>query len=423
MADTPEIHNPLMNMMVLNSNRTRRVSSWDREGGNSDFLTLHPGGTTTIFDVQGPGIVNHFYVTLMSRDLFVYRRAVLRMFWDDEESPSVEVPIGDFFGVPFSRPQFFQSAVLSVNPGRDRLSTEGLNAYFPMPFAKRARWELFNDSDAVFQNFWYHVNYENVTGLRPDLGYFHACWHRENPCEEVAPPPAQDQRTRGPHVNLTGDENYVILDAQGRGNYAGCILQIDNLRHGWYGEGDDMIFIDGEKWPPSLHGTGTEEIFGGGACPNEPFFTPYCGFHLVENPDFFGQNAMYKFFINDPVRFQQSIRVTIEHGHANNLGNDYTSVAYWYQKEPHVAFAPLPSAEARLPRMPDEIREIMDRGNESAVEYTALERNPTLPPADRWALRTLYFKTKRSVYNRDVNAVVENAKVYFEAGEALRKKV
>lgn len=112
-----------------------------------------------------------------------------------------------------------------------------------------------------------------------------------------------------------------------------------------------MIFIDGEPWPPSLHGTGTEEIFGGGACPNTPYTGPYAGYRLIGNRDYLGKVSMYRFFVTDPIRFQKSIRVTIEHGHANNMANDYSSCAFWYQAEPHAAFPALPPASDRRPRV------------------------------------------------------------------------
>jgi hypothetical protein len=125
---------------------------------------------------------------------------------------------------------------------------------------------------------------------------------------------------------------------------------------GWYGEGDDFVFVDGwpgEQWPPTYHGTGSEEVFGGGACPNEAYSGPYTGFHMVESPDFAGKNAMYRWYLVDPIRFERSLVWTIEHGHANNYENDYTSVAYWYQVEPHAPFPTLPGARDRLPRFPD----------------------------------------------------------------------
>ena len=161
-------------------------------------------------------------------------------------------------------------------------------------------------------------------------------------------------------ANLDGAENYVIVEAEGRGHLAGILLNVDNVAGDWYGEGDDMIFIDGEKWPPSMHGTGTEEVFGGGACPDAEYAGPYTGFHLVENRDgkkFFGKNSMYRWYVHDPVRFQRSIKATIEHGHANNFENDYSSVAYWYQQEPHAEFPQLPTPAERIPLFPPEFHD------------------------------------------------------------------
>jgi hypothetical protein len=233
----------------------------------------------------------------------------------------------------------------------------GVNCYFPMPFAKGARIELVNQSDRVFGGqlgrLWYHIDYleyEDAPG--DDIGRFHAQWRRENPTV-IADIPREPGRVF-PGFNLTGEDNYVLLEAQGEGHLAGIFLQVDNIQGGWYGEGDDMIFIDGETWPPSIHGTGSEEVFGGGACPDKEYAGPYTGFVLVENRDgktFAGNNAMYRWYLHDPVCFLKSVRVTIEHGHGNDYANDYASVAYWYQKEPHASFPVLPPLEARRPRM------------------------------------------------------------------------
>jgi hypothetical protein len=182
----------------------------------------------------------------------------------------------------------------------------------------------------------------------------------------VAPEISARNTPQLPDVNIGGQDNYVLLEAQGRGQLAGIHLQVDNIGGSWYGEGDDMIFIDGDTWPPSLHGTGTEEVFAGGACPSRPYQTPNAGFHMVDNKSFDRFTAMYRWYIADPVRFQKDIRVTIEHGHANNYENDYTSVAYWYQAEPHAAFPLLPPVEARLPRFPEEFLEAMGKVGQAA---------------------------------------------------------
>ncbi|KKL10941.1 hypothetical protein LCGC14_2550790, partial [marine sediment metagenome] len=210
-----------------------------------------------------------------------------------------------------------------------------------------------------------HIDYEEYPEPEDGLARFHAQWRRENPCKAILAEGVEkltpENQTGDIGKNLTGKENYVILEAEGRGNYVGCILNVDNIAGGWWGEGDDMIFIDGEKWPPSFHGTGTEEIFGGGACPNVEYSGPYTGFHLISRSDWSGKNSMYRFFVADPIRFQRSIKVTIEHGHANNLANDYSSVAYWYQTESHKEFSPILLSERRVPIVPPEGEELVEK--------------------------------------------------------------
>jgi hypothetical protein len=194
---------------------------------------------------------------------------------------------------------------------------------------------------------WFHIEYERMSKLPTGLGRFHATWNRENPTQPVG---STVNTTLHTAINDSGTDNFVVLDAAGHGSLVGIFLNIDNTTAKWYGEGDDMIFIDGEKWPPSYHGTGSEEIFGGGACPTAEYAGPYTGFHLIGNLDYSGKISMYRFYVNDPVRFRKSIRMTIEHGHANNFGNDYSSTAFWYQAEPHQPFGALPPALARRPR-------------------------------------------------------------------------
>ncbi len=157
--------------------------------------------------------------------------------------------------------------------------------------------------------------------------------------------------------NTDGENNYLMLEAEGQGHVVGLHLQINNIAGGWYGEGDDMIFIDDDEWPPRIHGTGSEEIFGGGACPKIEYNGPYTGFHLIENKNYSGLNAMYRWYLNDPICFQKKMRMTIEHGHANSFENDYTSVVYWYQSEPHIVFPSFPSRKARIPIFPDSFDE------------------------------------------------------------------
>jgi hypothetical protein len=352
-ATEPPVEDPFAGAIYrVRSARTGRISSWDRTGGNLDFLSFKPGETKEIVRLDGPGAITHVYMTPAAGPAFL-RTAVLRMYWDDETAPSVESPFGDFFCAGECNPRLFASHHVVVNHGS---GTIGYNAYFPMPFRKRARITIENCGKEAVAMFWCHIEYELYDReLPPDTACFHAQWRRENPtrvCKEgpEAIPGDKVNQTIWDGINATGEQNYVILDAEGTGHLVGLYLTCHNLAGGWWGEGDDMIFIDGKTWPPAYHGTGTEEIFGGGACPNQEYAGPYTGFLSIREQGgstWKGQNSMYRWFVHDPVRFRRSIRWTIEHGHANNFENDYSSVAYWYQLEPHKPFPPLP--EDRMP--------------------------------------------------------------------------
>jgi len=338
-------------MMTLTDTSTARISSYRRDGGNSDYFPVPPGETIELADIDGAGIVRHLYFSVWGADHYL-RDLVLRAYWDGSDVPCVEVPFGDFFGLGHERPRFFTSLMVTVNPGDlGVFGTFGFNSYFPMPFADGAHLTLTNEGTDPVTAVWYHVEYEKMSSIPEDLGRFHASWNRENPTEAVGD---VINTTLHDGINNTGDENYVLLDAEGHGNIAGIFLNIDNTMGNLYGEGDDMIFIDGETWPPSYHGTGSEEIFGGGAVPTDEYAGPYTGFHLIGNLDFSGKVSMYRFYVNDPIRFKESVRMTLEHGHANNIANDYSSTVFWYQNEPHRAFSELPSAEDRRPRVGDD---------------------------------------------------------------------
>lgn len=354
-------------LYMLDDSTSYRVSSWDKSGKNIDFITLQPGQSHSLAQLKGPGCIKHVYCTMINPSRLVYRKIILRIWWDDEQTPSVEVPLGDFFCISNCTVRPVDSLMVVVNPGTANLYTYGLNCYFPMPFASKAFVELEYQGTSkggdspVF--FWYHIEAERYTAASwDDVGYFHAQWSREKLTKSSAGDAVN--RTLWDGANLDGSENYVILEAKGKGQVVGLHLQIDNIAGDWYGEGDDMIFIDNDNWPPSYHGTGTEEIFGGGACPNVEYSGPYTGFHLVSDKNFSGKNAMYRWYIHDPIKFQRSVRMTIEHGHANNFENDYSSVAYWYQLEPHEPFPKLLPLNERLPRLPEEFFEADQKGAE-----------------------------------------------------------
>jgi hypothetical protein len=341
---------------------SRRVSSWDQTGGNRDYLSLQPGQTVTLLDTVGPGKVTHIYWTTIGASRFHFRQLILRGWWDGESTPSIESPLGDLFLIPHCTPCPLHSLAAVVNDGGAAFLSWGANLYLPMPFNNAARFDLSYDvipghpADVV--RFWYHIELEHwPTPFANNVGRLHAQWRRENPAVPAAG--TTPNVTLHDAAHATGQDNVVALDATGRGQMVGLHLQVDNLGGGWWGEGDDMVFIDGQpgvQWPPAYHGTGTEEIFGGGACPDRSYAGPYTGFHMIEHPDYSGKTAMYRWCLADPIRFERSLVWSIEHGHANNYGNDYTSVAYWYQAEPHAPFPQLADVSARLPRFPDIVR-------------------------------------------------------------------
>jgi hypothetical protein len=302
--------------------RSKRISSYDRSGGNRDSISIDPGKTAVLAEIKGPAAIHHIWVTIAA-EAFYGRKIVLRIYWDGEEVPSVEAPIGDFFGVGHGLNRNFTSLPIACSSeGRAR------NCYWYMPFRWSCRVTATNEGARPVAAFYYYIDYRELDGLRPDAPYFHAQYRQDFPC--------------------MGDKNYVILDAVGAGHYVGCNLSVLQRTMGWWGEGDDMIYVDGES-TPSLHGTGSEDYFSdawGMRRDEHPFY----GCPLQEEDFQPGAKAtVYRFHIPDPVPFKKSIRVTIEHGHANDRTDYYSSVAYWYQTEPHVPYPPLPPVEKRLP--------------------------------------------------------------------------
>lgn len=367
--------NSIDSLFVLKNCRSKRVSSYDKTGGNHDWVDIEPGENKTIATISGSGIIRHIWYTSWVGDenwieeKFILRKLVLRMYWDDEKTPSVEVPLGDFFGMGFGICKSYYSGAFSMSPENGK----ALNCFFPMPFKKNAVITIESNCDN-HTNFYFNIDYEEYGNLptNGDIGYFHATWHRENNTDGWAPrePGLLDREKANvpdepkwfPAAWLTkntdGKDNYIILEACGKGKYIGCNLNIDVFErqaNDWYGEGDDMIFIDGEPWPSSIHGTGTEDYFNTAFCPTQEFCTPWNGLTIYSGDKagfkWGGKNSMYRLHINDPIHFDKSIKVTIEHGHANKLSNDYSSTAYWYQIEPHKSFEPMPTVQQRLPRV------------------------------------------------------------------------
>lgn len=316
---------------------THRASSYDRTGGNIDNVeSLPPGATHVLMDVKGAGRINHIWFTVsrfINNQTFL-RDLVLRMYWEDSPVPSVEVPLGDFFALGHARTYTVQSLPVAVGA-----NTKALNCYWPMPFYKSARIEIHNNGRRSARRLYYHIDYE-IGPQPPHQGLFHALYRRE-----------RELRTQSHTGNLAGKDNYVILETEGRGQYVGCVLQIDAQPGGWWGEGDDMIFIDHAE-TPALIGTGSEDYFCNAWGYEEPFSYPFYGAPLLEKrPDGGSFTTVYRWHVQDPIRFRTHIRVTIERLFKDGVVNDFTSIAYWYQAAPITKRPSIPRAEDNHPRM------------------------------------------------------------------------
>lgn len=346
----------LDDLPVLRDYTSHRISSHDTSGGNADAWKIEPGETRVLAEIDGPGCIRHLWMTLAMPQEDYLRRIVLRCYWDGCDEPSVEVPIGDFFGLGHAKRKNFVTAPLQMSPQ----DGTGFNSWWPMPFAKKARIEVENQGTEAYTNYFY-IDYEKYpfSFALDGHAYFHCQWRREADTKGWAHEEGMEWKDvwSDPRIiNLDGKDNYIILETEGNGIYCGAHLDIDCFQrnpNNWYGEGDDMVFIDGEEWPPSLHGTGTEDWFHCAWGPKQEYQAPYHGILLYSGTEEWpwkGKNSVYRYHIEDPIRFQKSILVSIEHGHANKLSNDYSSTAYYYLSEPKKGGPDLLPVEERLPR-------------------------------------------------------------------------
>ena len=343
----------LCDLLTPRNGRMRQVSSFGRDpdrGG--DWLGLRPvaarrkrvvvapGETHVMARLPGAGLITRVWMTTL---LPLRRRAlrdlVLRFAWDGEAQPSVECPFGDFFGAPFGREVAYDAGPIGIVGG-------GFLSRWPMPYAAGARLEVLNDGTATIEPLFYQVTYYELAAPAATRLRFHASWRRENPTRSGAP--------------------YTVVEARGAGHYVGCHVALQNrewwLRPGPRGvvfprgfglgmlEGPERIWVDDEE-TASLQGTGTEDYFGGGwYFAGGPFATPDHGCTVRDVAR--GRAAAYRLDVAAPLPFGRSLRVELDHGVENRLTADYTSVAYWYQTEPHAPFPVLPPAAARRPSSP-----------------------------------------------------------------------
>jgi hypothetical protein len=326
---------PLSGLEQLKDFQSKRASSSDPNwrNGNADSRPIEAGATLTLADLKGPGQIVHIWCTIADNEPFYSRLLTLRMYWDGETNPSVECPIGDFFGMGHGIDKPFTSLPVRVSSdGRGR------NCYWPMPFRKSARITVSNDGAQRCHAFYYYVDWQQHRSLPRKTAYFHAMYRQEFPC-------------------VMG-RNYLIADLEGRGHYVGTVQSVYLVSPGWYGEGDDFFFIDGEK-EPSLRGTGTEDYFCDGWGFREQA-GPFYGAPLWEGFDTGDRGSAYRWHIPDPVVFNKSLRVEIEHKGSQSFPDGassgfierddlMSSVAFWYQIEPHKPWPALPPGPERLP--------------------------------------------------------------------------
>jgi Protein of unknown function (DUF2961) len=337
----------LLSLARLRNYKARRSSSWDRTGGNGDAVRVEPGHSATLLDVTGSGVVTHIWFTIASNDPHHLKNLVLRAWWDGESTPSVEVPIGDFYGLGLGEYFTYRSALLTVAP------MKALNAYFEMPFASAARITLTNEGPVRTDSLYFAIDYVTLASLPTDVGRFHAQYRQEAPCKGWSNNWVNNGDSPvGDRKNLNGEGNYVFLEATGRGHFVGVTHAVEQNQEGWFGEGDDMIFIDGDALP-TINGTGTEDYYNGAwDFGGQPFSYPHNGApYIVDAERINGRYCLYRWHIESPITFEKSIRVTMEHGHANHRSDNFYTVAYWYQTEPHAPFPALPKAEDRIPKL------------------------------------------------------------------------
>jgi len=295
------------------------------------FLKPLAGETVTLMDVDGPGIIQHIWMATTTNWAGNGRACVLRVYWDDEETPSIEVPMTDFFAVGHDLFAPVNSLAVVVNPA------SALNCYWPMPFRAHCRITFTNEGPTDLPLLAYQITYAE-TAVADTAGYLHAQWRR-----------AVTDRDR---------PDYTIVDGvRGQGRYAGTFLAWTQLSDGWFGEGEIKFYLDGDTDFPTICGTGTEDYFCGSYGFPEVYTTAYVG-NTLRHPGAGGPPkwSLYRWHIADPICFQEDLRVTIQalgwwpNARYQPLADDIASVAYWYQREPHAPFPAFPALPCRWPR-------------------------------------------------------------------------
>lgn len=358
-----ELQDNMCNLYRLSDSKTRSISAENRTGekGKGGMATLKNGSavnaaknlgqgwkvnpylivsaneTISLANIEGMGAIKHIWITQNGKNRTNWRNVIIRFYWDDESTPSVEVPLGDFFGIGWEKSHQITSLPVCVNP------LQAFNCYWTMPFRKKCRITLENRINNPI-SIYYQIDYE-LCKIPKNAAYFHAQFRRINP--------------------TLGTSDYVIIDnIKGKGQYVGTTMAYRTNEERWWGEGEIKFFIDGDSKFPTIVGTGTEDYFCGShdfEVRNDSnkrvyknFSTPYSGFHVISNSEVNIPGTkfdLYRWHINDPIRFEKNLKVTIQNLGWNQdrtykqLKEDVSTVAFWYQSEPHSIMPPLPSKE------------------------------------------------------------------------------
>lgn len=330
---------------------------------NGDARPIEPGATLTLGELEGPGEIRHIWFTVAALDDFYPTSMVFRIYYDDRTEPSVEAPLGDFFGVGHGLKKAYSSLPMEI-------SSDGraYNCFWRMPFGKKARLTMTNESDKLVRALYYYIDWVSMPALPHDSAYFHAQYRQEKPCQP------------GP--------NYLLLDTEGSGHYVGTVLSVFHAEPSWFGEGDDFFYIDGAK-EPQLKGTGTEDYFCD-AWGFREFQQPNHGVTIWEGYEAGDHGTAYRWHIQDPIRFSKSLRVEIEHKGARlkpdgtfldgfvERADDYSSVAFWYQTGIAKRFAPMPPLKDRIRKV------VMIEAEDSKDTLTHSDGTLTIQEGGNW---------------------------------------
>jgi hypothetical protein len=295
----------------------------------SPSVKIEPNQNFELADIDGPGAIQQIWMTPTGN----WRYSIIRFYWDGEKEPSIELPVGDFFGMGWGKYAHLNSLPVCVNPG------SAFNCYWEMPFRKRCRITFENIADEAM-TLYYQINY-TLTDVPDHAAYLHAQWRRSNP--------------------LTYGQDHILVDGiKGKGHYVGTYIAWGVNNTGWWGEGEIKFFLDGDSQYPTICGTGTEDYFCGSYNFDrdgqyKEFSTAYAGLHQVVRPDGTYQSqqrfGLYRWHIMDPIRFEKDLRVTIQalgwhsYGRYLPLQDDIASTVFWYQSEPHAPMSRLPNRD------------------------------------------------------------------------------